>query len=441
MNLQNLHISHGRVLDPANGVDACLDLFISKGKVLAVGHAPDGFRADRVIEARGKLVLPGLVDFCARLPDAQGPRSESLASEIRAALAGGVTSLVLHPEAGTTSGDIAGFDAPEWIRNRQQHIEALAQVRVYPLGPMTEGLRGAMVSQMGALAEAGCVGFSQGDQSIVDTAIVLQAMQYAKTFDYSLWLRAQDPWLSLKGVVASGAYGARLGLIGVPVEAETIALQTLLSLQRATGVRLHLCRLSSAEGIGLVRAAKKEGLPLTCDVAASQVHLVDVDIGYYDTNFRLDPPLRGQRDRDAIRQGLVDGTIDAICSDHTVVASQNKLLPFAQAQSGASGLELLLSLTLKWAQEARVPLVEAFACVTSGPARLIAAMSPTVSQAGQFSIGAPADLCIVDPEAYRFVERNAFVSQSKHSPFNGMELPGVVHTTIVRGQVAWERLS
>lgn len=437
----NLHITHGRVIDPASGVDACLDLFISKGKVLAAGQAPDGFRADRVIEARGKLVLPGLVDLCARLPDVQGQRPESLASEVRAALAGGVTSLVLHPEAGATTGDIADFDAPEWIRNRQQYIDALAQVRAYPLGPMTQGLRGAVVSQMGALADAGCVGFSQGDRTIVDTAIVLQSMEYAKTFDYSLWLRAQDPWLSRDGVVASGAYGARLGLVGVPVEAETIALHALLTLQRATGVRLHLCRLSSAEGIGLVRAAKKQGLPVTCDVAASQVHLVDVDIGYYDTNFRLDPPLRSQRDRDAIRQGLADGTIDAICSDHTMVASHNKLLPFAQVQPGASGLELLLSLTLKWAQEARVPFVEAFARVTSGPARIFASMSPTDSQIGQLGIGAPADLCIVDPEAYRFVECDAFVSQSKHSPFNGMELPGVVHTTIARGQVVWERPS
>lgn len=431
----NIHIAHGRVIDPANGVDACLDLYISQGKILGLGQEPEGFRAERVIDARGKLVLPGLVDLCARMPCHAEQQHEALALELRAALAGGITSLVLTPEPE------AGFDSPGLIQSMQQRIEALAQVHAYPLGAMTQGLQGEMVSKMGALAEAGCVAFSQGNQPLFDTAVLLQAMQYAKTFDYSLWLRAQDPWLSRDGVVASGAYGTRLGLVGVPVEAETIALHTLFALQRATGVRLHLCRVSSAEGVALVRAAKKEGMPVTCDVAASQAHLVDVDIGYYDTQFRLDPPLRSQRDREAIRQALIDGTIDAVCSDHTLVDTHGKRRPFAQAQAGASGVELLLSLTLKWAQEARVPLLEAFARVTSGPGRLLAALSSLARHAGELSLGAPADLCIVDPDAYWLVDPNVLVSQSKHTPFNGMELPGQVLTTLVHGQIVWQRPS
>ena len=253
-----------------------------------------------------------------------------------------------------------------------------------------------------------------------------------------LWLRAQDPWLSKGGVAASGAYASRLGLPGIPQQAETIALNTLFDLQRTTGVRLHLCRLSSAAGIDLVRAAKREGLAVTCDVSANHVHLTDVDIGYYDSNFRLDPPLRGQRDRDAIRAGLADGTIDVVCSDHTPVDDEGKMLPFAEAEPGSTGLELLLSLTLKWAHEAKVPLVDALARVTSGPGRVLSACSPAIASAGQLGVGTPADLCIVDPAAYWKVSRQSLLSQSKHTPFLDMDLPGRVQTTIVRGQVAWE---
>lgn len=429
----NLQITQGRVIDPANGVDACMDLYVSQGKILAVGQVPDGFRVDRVIEARGKLVLPGLVDLCARLPLAAEQAHDAFSHEVRAALAGGITSLVLAPEPA------AGFDAPAVIEGVLQRSAALAQANVLPLGAMTAGLQGEIVTPMGALSDAGCVGFSQGDQPVFDTTVLLHAMQYAKTVGHALWLRAQDPWLSRGGVMASGAYASRLGLVGVPVEAETIALQTLLTLQRATGVRLHICRVSSAAAIALLRAAKKEGLPVTCDVAASQLHLVDVDIGYYDTDFRFDPPLRGLRDRDALRQALADGTVDAVCSDHTLVESRGKLRPFAQAQSGATGLELLLSLTLKWAQEARVPLLEAFARITSGPGRVLAASSPATLTVGQLAAGASADVCIVDPESYWLVEGRTLSSQSQHTPFVGMELPGRVQTTIVRGNVVWER--
>jgi dihydroorotase len=291
---------------------------------------------------------------------------------------------------------------------------------------------------MAELTDAGCIAFSQADTPVLDTTILLRAMQYARTFDFMLWLRAQDPWLSKGGVAASGAYASRLGLPGIPQQAETIALNTLFDLQRTTGVRLHICRLSSAAGIELVRAAKREGLDVTCDVSANHVHLTDVDIGYYDSNFRLDPPLRGQRDRDAIRAGLADGTIDVVCSDHTPVDDEGKMLPFAEAEPGSTGLELLLSLTLKWAQDAKVPLVDALARVTSGPGRVLAASSPVVAQAGQLAVGAPADLCIVDPNAYWQVSRQSLLSQSKHTPFLGIDLPGRVQTTIVRGQVAWE---
>jgi len=428
----NLEIKNGRVIDPANGVDRLAHVFIAEGRIAALDIAPAGFKADRTIDATGKLVIPGLVDLAARLREPGFEYRATLESELRAALAGGITSLVLPPDTDPT------LDEPGLVEMLKHRARKIDGVNLYPLGAMTLGLKGEVITEMAELTEAGCIAFSQADVPVLDTNVILRAMQYARTFDYVLWLRAQDPWMSRGGVAASGAYASRLGLSGVPVQAETIAVNTLLELQRASGVRMHLCRLSSAAAIELVRAAKREGLPVTCDVSANHVHLTDVDIGYYDSNFRLDPPLRGQRDRDAIRAGLADGTIDAVCSDHTPVDDDGKMMPFAEAEPGATGLELLLSLTLKWAQDARVPLQDAIARVTRDPARIVCGSSAAVPPCGQIGVGDVADLCIVDAEASWQVSRLSLRSQSKHTPFLGLELPGCVVATVVRGRVAWE---
>jgi len=428
-----LHIANGRLIDPANRVDAYLDVFVDQGRVVAQGLAPVGFSAERVIDATGKMILPGLIDLAVRLPDASLPDSEAFALELRAALAGGITGLVALPDQTQV------LDVPERVEALLRSTQALGLSNVYALGAMTVGLKGECVTEMHALRAAGCLAFSQADLPVYDTAVIEGAMRYAKTFDHALWLRAQDPWLSRGGVIASGAYASRLGLTGIPAEAETITLQTLLTLQRATGVSLHVCRLSSADGIALMRSAKKEGLPVTCDVAAHHLHLTDVDIGFYDSRYRLEPPLRGQRDRSAIREGLADGTIDAVCSDHTLVDQRGKMMPFAQAQTGATGLELLLSLALKWAQETRIPLGQALSCVTSGPARVLGLANRTGPSIGELGVGAKADFCVVDAEDYWMVSADELVSQSRQSPFLGMELPGRVHVTVVDGRVVWER--
>src|SRR6185369_17916330 len=210
------------------------------------------------------------------------------------------------------------------------------------------GLKGEALTEMAELTDAGCIGFSQAEEPVTDTTVLLRAMQYAKTFGYTVWLRPQDAYIGRGGVAHSGPLASRLGLSGVPVMAETIALHTIFELMHASGARVHLCRLSSAAGIELVRAAKAEGLPLTCDASIHQLHLIDVDIGYFDSAMRLVPPLRQQRDRDAIRAALADGTIDALVSDHTPVMEDAKHLPFAEAEPGATGLELLLGAALKW---------------------------------------------------------------------------------------------
>jgi dihydroorotase len=282
------------------------------------------------------------------------------------------------------------------------------------------------------------VAFSQADVPLVNTQVLQRALQYASTFDYAVWLRPQDYYLG-QGVAASGALATRMGLSGVPVAAEVIAMQTIFELMRATGARVHLCRISSAAGVALVRQAKDAGLPLTCDVSINSLHLTDIDIGYFDSRMRLNPPLRQQADREALREGLADGTIDALVSDHTPVDEDAKALPFAESEPGATGAELLLSLALKWGQESGVGLTRALAVLTSEPARVLGnALGTLQMSAGQLVIGGVADVCVFDSLTEWVVQPETLRSQGKHTPFSGYELPGRVRCTIVGGQIAFQ---
>ncbi len=342
---KNIHIKNGHVIDPANGIDGLNDVYLADGKVLAVGAAPAGFSADETIDAIGLIVAPGFVDLSARLREPGFEYKATLESEMQAAVQGGVTSLVCPPDTDPV------LDEPGLVEMLKHRAQKLNQAHVHPLGALTTGLKGLALTEMAALTASGCIGFSHAEQPITDTNVLLRALQYAKTFGYTVWLRPQDAHIGRGGVAASGPLASRLGLSGVPVMSETIALHTIFELMRATGARVHLCRISSAAGLELIRKAKEEGLPVSCDVGAHHVHMTDADIGFFDSNARMDPPFRSQRDRDAIRLGLLDGTIDALCSDHTPVDDDEKLLPFGEASPGATGLELLLSLTLKWAED------------------------------------------------------------------------------------------
>jgi dihydroorotase len=316
--------------------------------------------------------------------------------------------------------------------------EKLHQARVFPLGALTRGLAGEVLTEMAELTESGCVGFSQAEVPIANTQVLQRALQYASTYGYTVWLRPQDYHLG-QGVAASGPLATRLGLSGIPVMAETIALHTIFELMRATGARVHLCRISSAKGVELVRQAKQEGLALTCDVSINSLHLTDVDIGYFDSRMRLSPPLRQQRDRDALREALADGTIDALVSDHTPVDEDAKTLPFAEAEPGATGLELLLGLALKWGQESGIGLARALAVLTCEPARVLGgALGTLQASAGQLVDGGVADVCIFDLEAAWTVAPAQLRSQGRNTPFAGHELPGRVRYTIVGGTVAYE---
>ncbi|MFP4894741.1 dihydroorotase [Paraburkholderia sp. EG304] len=422
-----IHIQGGTLIDPAAGTEQQQDIFIEADKIAALGHAPAGFQAERTIDAHGLSIAPGLVDLCARLREPGYEHKATLGSEMAAALAGGVTSLVCPPDTDPT------LDEPGLVEMLKFRARNLNKAHVYPLGALTVGLKGQVITEMVQLTEAGCVGFSQADTPIVDTQVLMRALQYAKTYGFTVWLRPVDAYLGKGGVAASGALASRLGLSGVPVSAETIALHTIFELVRVTGARVHVSHVSSAAGVALVRAAKAEGLPVSCDVTVNHVHLIDLDIGYFDAQFRLDPPLRQQRDREAIRAGLVDGTIDAICSAHTPVDDE-KLLPFAEATPGATGLELFLSLTVKWADEAGVPLATALNRITAAPAQVLG-----LEAAGRIAVGAVADLCVFDRHAHWRVEPRALKSQGHNTPFLGYELPAQVRATVVSGQLAYEQ--
>jgi dihydroorotase len=422
----NIEIANGRLVDPSNGVDREASLYVAEGKVAAIGTAPSGWRPSRVIDARGLVVAPGLIDVSARLREPGLEYKATLESEVAAAIAGGVTSLACPPDTDPP------LDEPGLVEMLKHRARSLNQAHVYPIGALTVQLAGSTLTEMGELCEAGCVAFSQADVALVDTELLWRAMQYASTFGYRLWLRPIDPFIGRAGVAHDGEVATRLGLPGIPSMAETIALSTILTLVRETGVRVHLCRLSAAESVAMVRAAKQEGLPVTCDVAVHHLHLCDVDLGWFASDARLVPPLRTTRDREALRAGAVDGTIDLVCSDHAPVDDDGKQVPFGEAAPGATGLELLLPLTLKWADEDGVGLSAALAKITSEPAKLIGA------GAGDLAIGHAADVCVFDPQAWWRVERGALSSQGKNTPFLGCEVQGRVRYTLVEGQVVYE---
>ena len=417
-----IQIKNGRLIDPKNNIDAKHDLFIAAGKVVGVGNMPDGFAANHVIDASGLIVCPGLVDLSARLREPGFEYKATLESEMQAAAAGGITSLACPPDTDPV------LDEPGLVEMLKHRAKQLNLAHVYPLGALTRQLEGKQLTEMCELTEAGCVGFSQADTAIIDTQVLWRAMQYAATFGFTVWLRPEEPYLARNGVAHDGEVAARLGLKGIPAAAETLALATILRVARETGAKVHLCRISTAEGVEMLREAKQQGLTVSCDITANHLHLTEHDLGFFDANCHLKPPLRSQRDKDALSAGLADGTINAVCSDHTPVDDDAKLQPFAEAEAGATGLELLLPLTLKWAAEHKVPMMDAIARMTNAPAAILGI------DAGHLSLNANADICMFDPEHYWKIDAATLISQGKNSPFLGMEVAGKVRYTLLHGQ-------
>ena len=413
----NIVIANGRVIDPKNGVDRSASLYIAEGTVVGLGDAPAGFVADRTLDASGGIVCPGLIDLGARL--------NSIEAELAAAVAGGVTSVVVPPDADPP------LDEPELADRLVHRGEEIGKARVLPLGALTLGLQGERLAELAGLKKAGCVAFSQANKPVVDTEALLRAMEYAATFGFAVWLQPQDYWLSRNGIAHEGEVASRLGLAGIPVAAETIATGTIIQLVRITGCRVHLTRLSSAAGMQLVHRAQHDGLPITCDVGVHHLLLTENDIGYFNPHARFSPPLRAQADRQALSDAVVAGWA-AICSDHTPVGADDKLLPFGEAKPGATGLEVLLPLTLKWAESAGASLSVAIDRITAAPAAILG------MDAGHLAIGARADVCIFDPAETWQLTPEALKSRGKNSPWLGYPMAGRVKATLVGGRVAFQ---
>ncbi|MDH4190234.1 MAG: dihydroorotase [Betaproteobacteria bacterium] len=422
-----LLIRNARIVDPASARDAMGDLLLADGKIAALDDAAKAAGADRVLDARGLVLAPGLIDLSARLREPGFEYKATLESEMDAAVAGGVTSLACPPDTDPP------LDEPGLVDMLRRRAKVLSRARVYPVGALTVKLAGERLTEMAELAESGCVAFSQANVPVADTQVLWRALQYAATFGFPVWLRAEDLWLAKGGVAHDGEVATRLGLQGIPPFAETIALGTILELVRATGARVHICRLSTAAAVEMMRRAKAEGLPVSCDVGVHHLHLSEIDLADFGAHFRLEPPLRSRRDREALAGALADGTIDCACSDHAPMDEDQKHVPFAEAEAGATGLELLLPLTLKWGEERKLPLAKVLARVTSDAARVLGVAS------GRLAPGAPGDVVLFDPQAAWRVTPQALKSQGKNSPFLGYELTGCVRATVVAGNLVYER--
>ena len=416
-------IQGGRVIDPAHQFDAITDLYVAVGRVASLGQPPAGFKAEKIIDARDHIVCPGLIDLCARPREPGLEHKATIASETRAAAATGITTLICPPDTDPV------IDEPAVVELIRRRAEAAGYARVLALGALTHRLRGERLAEMAALKEAGCVGVSDGGRPVANARVLRRALEYAATFDLTVFLTPLDPELG-SGLAHEGPVATRLGLSGIPAAAETGVIARDLELIRDIGVRAHFGRLSCARSVELVARAQAEGLPVTADVAVHHLHLTENDLVGFDSRCHVRPPLRGLRDRDALRAGLASGALGALCSDHQPHEPDAKQAPFGDTEPGVSGLDTLLVLGLRLVRDGGLPLPALIERLTGGPARILGL------DLGHLGIGAPADICVVDPDADCQVA--ALRSRGQNSPFIGWELPGRVTHTLLEGQVVYE---
>jgi dihydroorotase len=424
----SIHIKGGRLIDPANGIDAQKDLYIDdEGFIVGVGAAPGSFKAERTIDASNKVVCPGLVDLRARTREPGLEHKATIESETQAAVSAGITTLCCPPDTHPV------IDTPAMAQMIQSRAWRFGLAFIHPLGALTQGLEGKLLADMEALDDAGCVGFNNGPYPITDTLVLRRAMEYCATFDLTVFLHSEDPWLRGQGCMHEGEVSTRLGLPGIPEAAETVAIARDLALIEQTGARAHFCKISSARGIAMIAEAQKRGLPISADVTAHHLHLTEHDVEGFNTQCHVRPPLRASFDRDALRAALKSGALTAICSDHQPHESDAKLAPFAQSEPGVSALETLLPLTLKLVDEKLLSLGEAIALLTSKPAEIVGI------DAGKLSMGDTADVCIFDPALSWTLTAETMVSRGRNSPFLGQTMRGRATHTLVGGKLVFER--
>jgi dihydroorotase len=420
-----IHIRGGRVIDPANKLDDTVDIYIANGKIAAIGAAPDGFRVTRKIDAGACIVCPGLVDLCARVREPGQEHKATIASESIAAASGGITTLCCPPDTDPV------VETPADIELIRLRAEATGKTRIVTLGALTHGLGGDRLSEMAALKNAGSVGVSNALQPLANTLVQRRALEYAATFDLTVFLYANDHWLSASGCAHEGKVATRLGLPGIPEAAETAAIARDLALIEQTGIRAHFCRLTTARAVHMVARAQFDGLPVTADVAIPYLYLTEIDISEFDSQCHVIPPLRTTEDRLRLRDALQRGTLSALCSDHQPHDPDAKQGPFPSTEPGISGLDTLLPLGLRLVDEKAIGLGELIQRLTAGPAKILGLPY------GTLTIGAAADVCIFNLEQTWQLDSATMQSNGKNTPFLGWEMKGRVTHTLLAGNLVY----
>ncbi|MBK5963987.1 dihydroorotase [Thiocystis minor] len=427
VNASRISLCNGRLIDPASGIDRIADLHLAEGWVLAIGDAPEGFRPERTLDARGLIVCPGFVDLCARLREPGHEQKATIASETRAAAASGITMLCCPPDT------LPVIDTPAVAQLVHQTAERLGYAHVLPAGAVTQGLEGRKITEMAALKQAGCPVLSQADRPIRNAQVQRRALEYAATFGLTVFLHPRDQDLGEGGCVHEGRMSTRLGLPGIPEASETVAVARDLALAEQTGARIHFRGLSTARGVAMLAEARRRGVRASGDVSLHQLFLTEADLAGFDANCHLIPPLRTLADRDALRAALARGDLAAICSDHQPHDADAKLAPFPETAPGISSLETLLPLALRLVAEGVLDLSGAIERLTAGPAAILG------RNLGRLAPGDPADLCVFDPGEIWIPTAETLVSRGHHSPFLGQEMRGRVVWTLLGGRVVFEK--
>ncbi len=417
-----------RLLDPATGLDTVGGILTEGELIKQVGPkvtADLALEGVTVIDCNGLCLAPGLIDMRVHLGEPGEDYKETLASAGRAATKGGITSMVCLPNTDPVIDDMS---VVEFVARRAR-LQGLS--KVYPYGAVTKGLKGKEIAELGLLAESGAVAFTDGFRAVADAQVMRRAMMYARTFDLLICQHPEEPSMAIGGAMNAGETATRLGLVGIPREAEIIMIERDIRLVELTGGRLHIAHVSTAESVDAVRKAKQKGLPVTCDTSPPYFALNEVAIGDYRTFAKLSPPLRSETDRRAVVDGLIDGTIDCIASDHTPQDEESKRLPFGAAASGGVGLETLLAVTLELHHNGHISLLNALKFVTAAPADLLKL------RAGKLAQGRPADLMLFDPEKGWKVDADKLLSKSKNTPFDGRLVQGAVNRTVIDGRTVF----
>lgn len=420
-----LVLSNAHLLDPAGGREGPGAVLVRDGRIadIAWGAAPDAPENCKTIDCVGLTLAPGLIDLRAFVGEPGAEHRETLASASAAAAAGGVTTLVCMPDTNPV------IDGPAIVDFVLRRARDTASVNVLPAAAITKGLAGREMTEFGLLAEAGAVAFTDGLKAVTNAQVMRRALTYARDFGALLMQHVEEPDLVGEGVMNEGEMASRLGLIGIPREAETVMLERDIRLVRLTGARYHAAMISCADSVEIVRRAKEAGLPVTCGVSVNNLVLNEGDIGHYRTFCKLSPPLRREDDRQAVIAALNEGVIDVIVSDHNPQDVETKRLPFAEAADGALGIETLLGASLRLLHTGDVTLGTLLKALSANPAALLG------REAGRLEKGAPADLVLIDPDLPYLLDKRQLKSRSKNSPFDEARLQGAAVLTLVGGRV------